>query len=246
MYQEITPKTETFSLKTGFHDLTGTAGTNTDKEALGNGLEIFISKDHRFGTDALLLAEFAAPRRKDSVIDLGTGCGIIPFLLLRDFGVKAVTAVDINAEAIELLKQSVKANNIGSIFPLCADLRALSSEYNGEFDVVTCNPPYKAVGTGIVSKTEAELLARHEVSCTQEDVCKASYKLLKSGGRLCMINRTERLADVICAMRKNRIEPKRLRMVAKDENTKPVLFLIEGKKDAKPFTNIECTKYTNI
>ncbi|MDR0903381.1 MAG: methyltransferase [Ruminococcus sp.] len=232
MYTENADKAETFSLK-------------TDTEALGGGLEIFISKNHRFGTDALLLAQFAAPRRIDNVIDLGTGCGIIPFILLRDFGVSAVTAVDINAEAIELLKLSVKANNIGTIIPINADLRNLSSDYNSKFDVVTCNPPYKAVGTGIVNTDAAKLSARHEVSCTQEDVCKASYKLLKSGGRLCMINRTERLADVICAMRKNRIEPKRLRMIAKDENTKPVLFLIEGKKDGKPFLNVENTIYTN-
>jgi tRNA1(Val) A37 N6-methylase TrmN6 len=233
MYIEKTETAETFSLR-------------KDTETLGDGLELFISKDHRFGTDALLLAEFAAPRRKDNVIDLGTGCGIIPFILLRDFGVSAVTAVDINPEAIELLKLSVKTNNIGSIFPVNADLRNLSSDYYGKFDVVTCNPPYKAVGTGIVNTNEAKLSARHEVSCTQEDVCKAAYKLLKSGGRLCMINRTERLADVICAMRNCKIEPKRLRMIAKDEKAKPVLFLIEGKKDGKPFLNVETPKYTNI
>jgi tRNA1(Val) A37 N6-methylase TrmN6 len=236
MYFENTEnvgKAETFTLK-------------NESENIGNGLELFISKDHRFGTDALLLAEFAAPRRKDEVIDLGTGCGIIPFVLLRDFGVKSVTAVDINAEAIELLKLSVEANKIGNIFPINADLRKLNSDYNGKFDVVTCNPPYKAVGAGIVNTNEAKLSARHEVSCTQEDVCKAAYKLLKSGGRLCMINRTERLADVICAMRNCRIEPKRLRMIAKDEKTKPVLFLIEGKKDGNPFLNVEATKYTNI
>ncbi|MDR0974407.1 MAG: methyltransferase [Ruminococcus sp.] len=216
----------------------------TKTENLGKGFEIFISKDHRFGTDALLLAEFTAARRKDNVIDLGTGCGIIPFVLLRDFGVSSVTAVDISPEAIELLKLSVKANDIGNITPINADLRNLSSEYNGKFDIVTCNPPYKAVGTGITNADEAKLRARHEISCTQDDVCIAAYKLLKSGGKLCMINRTERLADVISAMRSAKIEPKRLKMIAKDEFSKPVLFLIEGKKDGKPFLNIEPSIFT--
>jgi tRNA1(Val) A37 N6-methylase TrmN6 len=214
-----------------------------ESENIG-GFKIFISKNHRFGTDALLLAEFAGLRRKDTVCDLGTGCGIIPFLLIRDYGVSSVTAVDIQDEAIKLLEQSVSFNKVTSIKPLQADLRKLPADMNGRYDAVICNPPYKAVGAGIPSELTAELIARHEVMCTQDDVCKAAYKLLKSGGKLLLINRAERLSDVICAMRGAGIEPKRLRMVAKDKDTAPVLFLIEGRKDGKPFLNIEPPRFT--
>jgi tRNA1(Val) A37 N6-methylase TrmN6 len=117
---------------------------------------------------------------------------------------------------------------------------------NGQFDAVICNPPYKAAGTGLKSEDAGELIARHEIMCTQEDVCKAAYKLLKSGGRLFLINRAERLADVICVMRGAGVEPKRLRMIAKDPDTAPVLFLIEGRKDGKPFLNIEQPRFTDI
>jgi tRNA1(Val) A37 N6-methylase TrmN6 len=218
--------------------------SDTESEDIG-GIKIFISKNHRFGTDALLLSRFAAPRHKDNVCDLGTGCGIIPFLLFRDYKPKSITAVEIQPEAIGLLEHSVNANDILNITPLLADLRALPSDMNGHYDVITCNPPYKAAGTGLTSETPAELIARHEVCCTLSDVCNASYKLLKSGGRLCMINRSERLADVIAAMRSVRLEPKRLRFIAKDSKTPPVLFLIEGKKDGKPFMNIEPQIFTH-
>jgi tRNA1(Val) A37 N6-methylase TrmN6 len=217
--------------------------TVNDTEDLG-GYRIFISKTHRFGTDALLLAEFAKLRRKDVVCDLGTGCGILPFLLLRDYDVSSVTAVDIQTEAIDLLTHSVKHNNATRITPLLADLRTLPADLNGKFDAVICNPPYKASGTGLVSEEPGELIARHEVMCTQEDVCKAAYKLLKSGGRLFLINRAERLSDVICAMRGARVEPKRLQMIAKDPDTAPVLFLIEGRKDGKPFLKIAQPRFT--
>jgi tRNA1(Val) A37 N6-methylase TrmN6 len=218
---------------------------NLNVEELGGGLTLFISKEHRFGTDAVLLSEFATPRRKDSVCDLGTGCGIIPFLLIRDFGVKSVTAVDIQSEAIALLEKSIKFNKINSIVPINADMKDLSADLTGSFDVVTCNPPYKAVGTGILSDGEAKVTARHEVSCTIDDVCIASKKLLKSGGKLCMINRAERLADVIASMRQAHIEPKRLRFISKNKNSSPVLFLIEGIKDGKPFMKIAPPYFTH-
>jgi tRNA1(Val) A37 N6-methylase TrmN6 len=218
---------------------------DSETESLGSNLTLFISKEHRFGTDAVLLAEFAAPRRKDIVCDLGTGCGIIPFLLIRDFGVKSITAVDIQNEAIVLLEKSIEFNNINSIIPIISDMKDLSTDLNGSFDVVTCNPPYKAVGTGILSDGTAKVTARHEVSCTIDDVCITSYRLLKSGGRLCMINRTERLADVIVSMRQSRIEPKRLRFISKDKNSSAVLFLIEGIKDGKPFMKIAPPYFTH-
>ena len=72
-----------------------------------------------------------------------------------------------------------------------------------------------------------------------EDVCKAAAQLLRFGGRLCLCQRPERLADVLCAMRSAGIEPKRLRFVAKHADTEPWLFLVEGKKGAKPFMRVE-------
>ena len=41
------------------------------------------------------------------------------------------------------------------------------------------------------------------------------------------------------AMRKNGIEPKRLRFVAKNPESAPWLFLLEGKKGSKPFMQVE-------
>jgi tRNA1(Val) A37 N6-methylase TrmN6 len=242
MYEEITTPPESFTLKSSPAKAKSKAET---KEFIGKGIEIFISKEHRFGTDALLLAEFAAPRRKDTVCDLGTGCGIIPFLLKRDFGVKSITAIDIMSDAIELLKMSIEHNSTTNIIPINADIKNLPSEFNGTFDIVTCNPPYKALGTGMLSTGESKLAARHEVFCTIDDVCKAAYKLLKSGGKLSMINRAERLADVIVSMRLAKIEPKRLRFISKDSQSAPVLFLIEGAKDGKPFIKIEPPHFTH-
>ncbi|WP_077532603.1 tRNA1(Val) (adenine(37)-N6)-methyltransferase [Massiliimalia massiliensis] len=209
-------------------------------EKLSEYISVCITPEHRFGTDAFLLASFASPRKKDTVCDLGTGCGIIPLLMLRDCSPRLTYAVDIQQQAIEQLKDSLRISGLeGKIIPRLADLKELDSLPAGAFDVVTCNPPYKAGGAGILSELAAEQIARHEVLCTMEDVCNAAARLLKYGGRLCLCQRPERLADVISAMRAADIEPKRLRFVAKTPSSAPWLFLLEGKKGSKPFMQVE-------
>jgi tRNA1(Val) A37 N6-methylase TrmN6 len=212
-------------------------------EKLDENIKINVTKEHRFGTDAFLLADFAKPRHKDSVCDLGTGCGIIPFVLEKRFSPKFIYGVDIQTLAIEQFTKSISDSNLQEkVFPILSDLKNLPKELlEIDFDVVTCNPPYKLVGTGILSGTIAEQIARHEVKCTIQDICNTASKLLKFGGKLCLCQRPERLVDTINAMQNSGIEPKRLRFVAKEKNSSPWLFLIEGKKGAKPFLNVEPT-----
>lgn len=218
----------------------GSGGINLDGyswEELAPGVRVCVSREHRFGTDAFLLADFAAPRRKDMACDLCSGCGIIPLLWFREEGPRQVWAVEIQPEAAKQLSLSVEESGLaGRVIPLQADLRALPDAVSkGVFDLVTCNPPYQAAGGGILSEAPSDRIARHEVLCRVEDVCRTAAGLLRFGGRLCLCQRPERLADVVCAMREAGIEPKTLRFVQKREDTAPWLFLIEGKKGAKPF-----------
>lgn len=215
-------------------------------EKLRNEIEICVSKEHKFGTDAFLLADFAAPRHKDKVCDLGTGCGIIPLLMFISFAPKIIYGADIQRQAIEQFNISVEKNGLENIIPICADLKQLWRDAPiGQLDVVTCNPPYKADGAGLQTLSEAQRIARHEILCNIGDVCRAASKLLKFGGRLCLCNRPERLADVISAMKENGIEPKSLRFVSKEPQSLPWLFLIEGKKGGKPFMKVLPQLYIN-
>ena len=208
-------------------------------ELLQNSIEICVSKEHKFGTDAFLLADFSSPRHKDKVCDLGTGCGIIPLLMHIKFSPKEIYGVDIQEQAIEQFNITVEKSSLESIHPIRADLKELWEGCpKASFDVVTCNPPYKAANAGIESLGEAQKIARHEILCNINDVCKAASKLLKFGGKLCICNRPERLADVICAMRENNIEPKLLRFVSKTPEDPSWLFLIEGRLGGKPFMKV--------
>ncbi len=215
-------------------------------EALRNEVEICVSEDHKFGTDSFLLADFASPRHKDKVCDLGTGCGIIAVLMSMTFSPEIIYGVDIQPQAIEQLRITINKNHFENIFPICGDIKEIHNEIPcGAIDVITCNPPYKAANSGIESLSEAQRIARHEILCNINDICRASSRLLKYGGKLCICNRPERLADVISAMKANDIEPKSLRFVCKSPDTAPWLFLISGSKGGKPFMKVLPQLYIN-
>lgn len=210
-------------------------------ERLSDDIKIAVSSDHTFGTDAVLLSDFAKIKARDKALDMGTGCGIIPFLWLRNEKINNVSCLDIQKNAYEQVRHSIELNGVQSrIKAYNYDLRKINEVFGAEqFSLVTMNPPYKPVGTGIESLGESARIARHEVCCNIEDACKAASYLLKYAGRFCMCHRPERLVDTLELMRKYKIEPKRLRFVQDKTGEQPFLFLVQGQKGAKPFLRVE-------
>ena len=209
-------------------------------EPLGNGVEVCVSDRHHFTTDTILLADFARVKRGDRVVDLGTGCGTIPLLMIRYNSPKEIYAVEIQDDAIDLLRQSIALNlengieNAALIHPVQGDIREIDSLLPaGRFDLVVCNPPYKLSGAGIVNPDDGKRTARHEASCTLEDICAAAKRLLQFSGRFVMCQRPERLTDVLATMRAYDLEPKRLRLVQGRADKAPKLFLVEARRGSK-------------
>lgn len=198
-------------------------------------ITMYVSEDHRFGTDAFLLAYYAGVRHDSTVCDLCTGCGIVPLIFCKNVKPRLIYAVDIQDEAIDLLSKTIKENGLeNNVQPVLCDLKEISQSHIPfeSVDIVTANPPYMTSGSGYEKQSHAQAVARHEIMCNVDDVCKAAGKLLKYGGLLKMCHRPERLSDVMAAMRKNKIEPKSLTLVHNSINDKPWLFLISGKKGA--------------
>ncbi|MBQ3264499.1 MAG: methyltransferase [Ruminococcus sp.] len=213
-------------------------------EPLGNGVEVYVTDAHHFSTDTILLAHFAAVKDGERVVELGTGCGTIPLLLIRERQPKSIIAVDIQQGAIDLLEKSIAHNlengidRAGLIYPVLGDIKEIPASGHaclqaGESDLVICNPPYKLGGAGIKSPDQAKNIALHETECTLDDICQAASRLLRFGGRFVICQRPERLTDVLTSLREHDLEPKRLRMVQGRANKAPKLFLCEAKRGAK-------------
>lgn len=209
-----------------------------EKFSLGE-ITINVNEDHRFGTDAFLLADFAAPMYSQTVCDLCSGCGVIPlFFCKSERPPRRIYAVELQKEAVELIRRSVHENGLQDrIVPVQADLcdkEALLRQVPRErMDMVTVNPPYFRENSGKERLSEAQRLARHEIACDLEKVIEAADVLLKYGGTLKMCHIPERLAETFYLMQKRKIEPKRLTLVYNKAGEKPWLVLIEGKKGGK-------------
>lgn len=205
-------------------------------ENLSNEIKVIISREHTFGTDTILLADFSMPKKHEISVEIGTGCGAIPLYWCSTTAVKKVIAIDIQEKACNQLQRSIELSGVDDkIEVLHADIRAaISTILPHSCDLVVCNPPYKAVGKGVVNKDKERLIARHEYECTIDDVTACAARLLNFWGRLCLCHRVERLCDVIESMRKSGIEPKKIRFVQQRKTSPAKLFLVEGKKGAKP------------
>ncbi len=204
-------------------------------EDLGCGYRIIQKTDgFKFGTDAVLLAEFANIKPNDTVMDLCTGTGIIPLLIHQKKRPKHISALEIQEEIANMARRTIELNSLADDITIhCGDLKNIKMMKDANsYTVVTCNPPYMVDATGKKNTNDSKTISRHEVMCTLEDVISCSSYLLGSGGRFFMVHRPERLVDIFYLMRKYRLEPKRLEMTgSKDE---PALVLVEGQKDRKP------------
>lgn len=191
----------------------------------------------RYGTDAVVLSDFAAKYiKKDStVLDIGTGTGILPILLSAKTNAKKLIGLEIQEEMAKLAARSVKMNEDSGaleknrITIKCGDINNSAELFDRRsLDAIVTNPPYKRRGAGILNDSDKLNIARHELSCTLGDIIEKAAYLLKPSGEFLMVNHTERLADAIEEMRKNKIEPKELKFVYSNIVEKPVLFLIRG------------------
>lgn len=203
-------------------------------EQLGDRIAVITTKDIAFGHDALLLAAFAKPKPGTKICDFGTGCGVIPLYWCLDTRHFEADAVEIFPAAAEMAARSVRyCGEEKRIHILCGDYLEPGLLRPGSYDMVVCNPPYFGAGTGAVSPSAEKRLARHEGRTTLGSVIEHAARVLKNGGRLCLCQRPERLAECIDLMRRNGLEPKRLCFVQQRADVKPWLFLLEAKRSAR-------------
>ena len=184
-----------------------------------------------FGTDALLLAGYINGRYKRGV-ELGGGTGIISMLLLARGKIEKIDCVEIQDEFAELIGRNAEHNRFEDrLFPICKDIREYQPEK--ECEIVFTNPPYMKTTSGKSNLDDKKNQARHEVAGTIYDFCKAGGKALKYGGSFAVVYRPDRLIDLIDAMRKAGLEPKRMTYVHANAVSEPSMVLIEAKKGGK-------------
>ena len=213
-------------------------------DTLKNGYKIIQDSERfQFGIDAVLLADFACKGLKasESVIDLGTGTGIIPLLMAKGCEAAAFTGLEVQKDSADMAARSVALNALeGRIKIINGDLKDAGKLFpRHSFNVVTCNPPYMIDAHGKGNELDALTIARHEVLCTLEDVVAAADSLLATHGRFFMIHRPFRLPEIFSSLEKHKMEMKRMRLIQPFAGKEPNMVLIEARKNAKRRLTIE-------
>ena len=195
-----------------------------------------------FGIDAVLLSDFAKNiKNKSKVLDLGTGTGILPILLAGKTNLEKIIGVEIQKDVYDMAKRSIALNKLENRCEIINEnILNLEKIYKkNSFDVIVTNPPYKKENCGVKNENINKLISRHEITANLEDFISHGSNVLKDKGAFYMVNRPERLAEIINLFKKYMIEPKKLRLVYPKVNNKPNLILIKGVKNAKSFLEIE-------
>ncbi len=205
------------------------------------------SKDFCFGIDSVLLSDFAKGAKKHKkVVDLCSGNGVIAIHVYHKLTkAKEIIGVEIQEYSAELANRSIELNNLQNIIQIInKDLLKIKKDIqSGSVDLVVCNPPYKPKGSGIINEKDSKTIARHEISCTLDDIIKEASRELNFGGSFCMVHKVERMTDIFCSLRKHGLEPKRMRLIYPKVGEAANLVLIEGIKGGKPFLNMESPIY---
>ena len=194
-----------------------------------------------FGMDAVLLSNFARVKKGETVLDLGTGTGIIPILLTAKTEGERFVGLEIQKESADMARRSVAHNHLeGKIEIVNGDIKEASELFGlSSFDGITTNPPYMIGRHGIANASDTKAIARHEVLCTLEDILRESAKILRPGGRFFMVHRPFRLAEILSTMVQYKIEPKRMRMVHPFVDKEPNMVLIEGVRGGNSRMTVE-------
>lgn len=205
-----------------------------------NGLKIIQDKNgFCFGIDAVLVSNFTEIKSGDTVVDLGTGTGIIPTLIAGKSNAKKIIGIEIQESVAEMATRSVEMNALEDKIEILNINLKNTLDYMGKSsaEVVVSNPPYFNNGGGMVNTKDKMAISRHEIYCTLEDVIKTASKVLKPNGRFYMVHRPGRLVDIVELARKYKLEPKVIRFVQPNCEKAPNIFLIKcvksGGRDLK-------------
>jgi tRNA1Val (adenine37-N6)-methyltransferase len=193
-----------------------------------------------FGLDSVLLSEFAKDIKKNAtVMDLGTGTGILSILLSKKANVKKIYAVEKQEDVANMAGRSVSLNKLEDIIEVInSDIKDLK-KYENKIDAIITNPPYKKKGTGIDSENDKKQISKFESTANLDDWIKVSSRLLKDKGTFYLVYRVARLTELIDILNKYKLEAKVIRYVYAKEGEQSILMLLKAVKNAKPFLKVE-------
>jgi tRNA1Val (adenine37-N6)-methyltransferase len=211
-----------------------TESSETCDRILGGSVRVIQPRrGYRFSVDSILLARFVSIGKRDRLLELGAGTGVISLAIAALHRPREIVAIEIQPELVAMLRRNVELNAASSIRAIVADLRNLDDANlpREGFDLVVANPPFRARGTGRASPNQARRIARSETSAALEDFVRVAARYTRRGGRAALVFAADRSAELIWILREHRLEPKRIRFVHAYVGAPATNILVEARKN---------------
>lgn len=207
-----------------------------------NGLRVIQNKEYfLFGMDSVLLTNFVkGVKSSDVIVDLGTGSMVMPIILSAKTSAKKIVGVELQDEMYELAVKNIALNKLQERLSVVKEdivnIKGVLSKVEAvtgaeTVDIVITNPPYKQIGTGTTNLNSVKYVARHEEKCKLDDIFKLGSRILRSKGKMYIVHKPERIADLICIAREYNLEAKRIRFMQAVIDKPASLVMIEYVKD---------------
>ena len=192
---------------------------------------------YRFTSDSVLLSRFAKAKKRENVADFCAGSGIVAFhfyALNKSVPDLKFTLFEMQKSLSELSKKTAAYNDFENFEIMNCKLQEIPEKYRESFSLVLCNPPYERAGAGFDNDEYEKAVCRKEITLTLQEIAKAASFALKFGGRICMLHRADRIAEVCYELKRVNIEVKKMQFVGGRCGSKPYLVMVEGVKGGKP------------
>lgn len=193
---------------------------------------------YRFTSDSVLLSKFAGVKPNDTVADFCSGCGIVAFHFhaLHPNDKLSFTLFEMQSPLCALAQKTVEYNRFENFRIENMRLQDIPSSYAGKFSLVLCNPPYER--GGLENENYEKAVCRKELTITLDEIAAAAKKVLKFGGRLALLNRADRAAEVCYTLKEHNLEVKKMQFVAGKSGVKPYLVMVEATLGGKPCADV--------
>lgn len=186
---------------------------------------------YRFTSDSILLSRFARAKCKDDVADFCSGSGVVGFhFLCLNPCIKSLTLFEMQPALADMSRRTADLNGFNCTV-VNSKLQEISREYDDKFSLILCNPPYEK--SGFENEVYEKAVCRKELTLTLAEIVEAAFRKLKFGGRLAILNRADRAAELIYKLKARGLEPKRLQFVSGTNEAKPYLVMVEAVKGGK-------------
>lgn len=189
------------------------------------------TKLYRFTSDSILLSRFARFKCGDRVADFCSGSGVVGFhFLCLNPKTESLTLFEMQEYLADMSRRTAELNKFDCEV-VCTRLQDIGREYDDKFSLILCNPPYEK--SGFEDEVYERAVCRKEITLTLKEIAEAAFRKLKFGGRLNIINRADRAAELIYLLKDRGLEPKRIQFVAGTPSAKPYLIMVEAVKGGR-------------